>query len=84
MSALLVPLYFGRAVLSFLIRLPAAALMLAGCGIWKLANWVSPNHACDECDAESLPDEEAPSASVLVIPDRVFRRMMRRGAISVR
>jgi hypothetical protein len=48
MSVLFVPLYIGRAVLSFLIRLPAVALMLVGCWIWKLANWVSPVPACEE------------------------------------
>jgi hypothetical protein len=84
MSVLLAPLYVIRAVLSFLIRLPAAILMLAGCGIWKVADWVSPTHFCEECDTDSPLDEAAPSASIVVIPDRVFRRMMRRGAGSVR
>ncbi|MBI4563461.1 MAG: hypothetical protein HY716_02045 [Planctomycetes bacterium] len=84
MSVLLAPLYIVRAVLSFLIRLPAAVLMFVAFGIWKLANWVSPTHSCEECEDDSSSDEHRPSAEILVIPDRVFRRMMRRGSVSVR
>jgi hypothetical protein len=81
MIALVVTLYFIRSVLSFLIRVPAAVLFLAGGAIWKLADWVGPAHSCEE---GSPSDQHRPSVEILVIPDRVFRKMIRRGAVSAR
>jgi hypothetical protein len=84
MRALLVPLYIAQAILSFLMRFLAAGLMLLGSVIWSLANWVSPTDSCEEGEDASPSDEHGPSAEILVIPDRVFRKMTRRGAVSVR